>query len=179
MMKWKKISERVERVNRFRSFRVVRYRMSNGAERDFYLFLHGQGKVVCALVLTQQKRVVIAKQFRLGPERVMWELPGGGINRGETPRQAIVREVLEETGYRGRPIAIGVSTNDAWSVLTRYHFVITDAVRVANPTPEAGEATEVEVISLPQLRRRIRAGDLTDAETAYRALEFLKLLRWR
>ena len=42
-----------------------------------------------------RKRVLLhlREDFRL------WSLPGGGIELGETPEAAAVREVLEETGY--------------------------------------------------------------------------------
>lgn len=29
-----------------------------------------------------------------------WELPGGKVNFGETPQEAVEREILEETGYK-------------------------------------------------------------------------------
>ncbi|ONH21823.1 hypothetical protein BL253_37730 [Pseudofrankia asymbiotica] len=33
-------------------------------------------------------------------QRACWELPGGMIDPGETPRQAAIRELHEETGYQ-------------------------------------------------------------------------------
>jgi 8-oxo-dGTP diphosphatase len=41
------------------------------------------------------------------PSRGLWSLPGGRVEAGETPAEAIEREVCEETGLRvraGRPV---------------------------------------------------------------------------
>lgn len=36
------------------------------------------------------------------PDPQFWKFPGGGIEKGETPEEAAVREVFEETGVRIR-----------------------------------------------------------------------------
>ncbi len=47
---------------------------------------------------------------------------------------------------------------------------------VAEPTPDPHEVINGITVTLRQFRRQLRAGLLTDSETAYRALEYLKLL---
>ena len=45
-----------------------------------------------------------------------WYLPGGGVERGETPEQALVREMWEEAGVElvDRPTLVSVHDNGAY-----------------------------------------------------------------
>lgn len=53
--------------------------------------------VACAL-LDADQRILLAKRPAGKPMAGLWEFPGGKIEPGETPEQAIVRELREELG---------------------------------------------------------------------------------
>ncbi|WP_424185993.1 NUDIX hydrolase [Actinokineospora sp. G85] len=48
-------------------------------------------------VCVENEEVLLARW--VGPSGKRWTLPGGGIDHGEDPLDAVVREVMEETGY--------------------------------------------------------------------------------
>ena len=48
-----------------------------------------------AVVLEEHGRVLLGRRRDAG----FWTLPGGGVEKGETPWQAVVRETREETGF--------------------------------------------------------------------------------
>jgi 8-oxo-dGTP diphosphatase len=50
-----------------------------------------------AVVVDDRDRLLLAR-WHEGPEP-LWTMPGGGVELEETPAQAVVREVREETGY--------------------------------------------------------------------------------
>lgn len=62
------------------------------------------------VVFDEAGRVLIDQRTGDALEEVngKWEVPGGKLEFGETPREAIRREIFEETGYRvkvGAPVA--------------------------------------------------------------------------
>lgn len=174
MKPFKQLSVKRIRLNRYRTMLKIRYRLPNRRTADFYV--NDVGRIACALVMTKDKKIVLARQFRPGPNRMMNELPGGSVEPTETPRQGIIREVREEVGYHGQVRLIGKSNNDSYSRKIRYHYVITDAVPVGRLQGDDYELIEVRLFTLRQFRQALQAGTMTDSETAYRALEYLGLL---
>lgn len=76
-------------------------------------------------------------QPRLG---TWWELPGGGLDPGETYREAAVRELREETGIVVAPAQVGAPTwrrRATFRYRTRRHLQdeVVVAVRLPGPGP--------------------------------------------
>jgi G:T/U-mismatch repair DNA glycosylase/ADP-ribose pyrophosphatase YjhB (NUDIX family) len=67
---------------------------------------------VRAIVLDPDDRVLLVR-FVL-PHTELWAPPGGGIDAGETPEQAIVRELAEECGLRGFALGPCIWTRVRW-----------------------------------------------------------------
>ncbi len=85
----------------------VDFELPNGEVADFYVKKEKDN--VCILALTRDKEVILARQFRPGPEEILFELPGGGIDAGRNARTAAIRELLEETGIPGEYAICGQS----------------------------------------------------------------------
>ena len=56
-------------------------------------------KVAAAAVVEDDGRLLLVRR-NLSPGQGRWTIPGGFVDFDEDPRAAVVREVLEETGYR-------------------------------------------------------------------------------
>jgi ADP-ribose pyrophosphatase YjhB (NUDIX family) len=104
---------------------------------------------------------LIGKQDRRG--RLLWSLPKGHLEMGETARDAAVREVAEETGINGEIIGV-LGTIDFWFVADRrrihktvHHFLL-NAVG-GSLSDEDVEVTEVAWVPLTELTERLAYPD--------------------
>jgi len=161
----------------FASFRRISRKtfvLPNGTEANFEI--KQEPRAACVLALTTRDTVLLVQQFRPGPEAVLLELPGGGVNPGEDPAEAAARELLEETGYRGEMELAGSSWHCAYSTMRKYHFVARHCVKVQEPTPDDYEFLAVVEMPLADFKQHMRSGNLTDVAGAYMGLEKLNLL---
>lgn len=153
----------------------VIFKLPTGQESDFYL-TGKDGRVASVLAFTPDNQVILVEEFRPGPQKILFELPGGAVDKTETPLDAIKREFLEESGYIGDFELVTESIIDAYSGATRYHFIAKNCKKIQEPTDSDVEFTNVVLMNLDQFRKHIKTGQLSDIATAYYGLEHLGLL---
>lgn len=173
MKEWKKLSESTL-YKGYRNIEKWTYELPSGLVCDYEIKI--EGKPVCVLALTPENKVIIAKQFRPGPAKVLFELPGGGSEDGEESLDAIKRELLEETGYSGDFQFTGTSLECSYSTLLRSNFIATNCRKVTEPENAPREPIVVMELDLAEFREHLRKGEMTDVATAYLGLDYLSLL---
>jgi len=122
----------------------------------------------------QGTAAVIGRLDRRG--RLLWSLPKGHIEDGETAEQAAVREVEEETGIIGRVVA-PLGTIDFWFVAedrrvhkTVHHFLLR---ALGGQLSDADvEVAEVAWVPLDELEAKLAYAD--ERRLVRRATELLE-----
>jgi ADP-ribose pyrophosphatase len=136
----------------------------------------GEQHAVCVLAITNECEIILARQFRPGTERFVYELPGGSVDPGEEPAIAAARELLEETGYAGDLQLVGTNMADGYSTMIRFVYIAKNCIKIAEQHLEAHEPIDVFLTPLANFRDHVRGGDMTDIAPAYMALDYLGLL---
>ncbi len=129
------------------------------------------------IALTPDRRVILARQFRCGPERVLDELPGGLVDPGEALEQAALRELREEVNYTSHNVTyLGKAYSGAWENLTMHYFLALDCYPDATGNSDADEEIEVVHATIAELIENARSANMVDIQAVFFAYDKLKEL---
>jgi 8-oxo-dGTP pyrophosphatase MutT (NUDIX family) len=119
------------------------------------------GLVVDVANGSEPRAALIGRLDRRG--RLLWSLPKGHVEAGETHEDTAVREVAEETGITGRVLA-PLGTIDFWFVAegrrvhkTVHHFLL--LAQAGELSDEDIEVEQVEWVPLAELGERLAYAD--------------------
>ena len=168
--RWKLISEELV-YNGYRKILKRRYELPSGLQNDFDI-VSGRDSVA-VLAITPDKKVILARQFRPGPQQQFNEMPGGMVDAGESPLDAGVRELLEETGYAGDALHLGEAWHGGYSTGMRQVVVVTNCKKVQEVAHEPTEDIEVVLMDMQDFKEQAYRGELTDGFGAFRGLAYL------
>lgn len=117
--------------------------------------------------------VVLVTQYRRAAGKVLLEIPAGKIERGETPRQAAIREMAEEIGCSGKLkpllkwyLAPGYSTE------LMYVFVATNLRKIERGPLDDDENIRIRKIKMSAAVNKCLSGEIRDCKTVAALLAY-------
>ena len=122
--------------------------------------------------LTDDEKVILVKQHRLGKDLVTVEVPAGAMNRGEDPAEAAKRELEEETGYVSDKMILlkKISVNPAIQDNTCYFFLALGCRKHKDTNFDTGEEIELVLEDKEKIFEKL-GSDMVD-----NSLSFLSIM---
>jgi ADP-ribose pyrophosphatase len=167
---WKRLPKTEVTKVGWRTVVTKYFQVPDGTVQEYGTQSAENSHCVALIGVTADRKVVVARQFRPGPEMIMNEIPGGFVEAGEDFQAAAIREFSEETGYRvGRVEPLGLGRKSAYSNVTHHYFMAYDCVPGAGQELDNGEFIEVVLMSIPDFVMAAHDGEMTDAPAVLQA----------
>lgn len=135
---------------------------NNDAEWDF---INHKG-ASAVIPIDEDGNIIVVRQYRHAIEKYTIEIPAGGMEIGEDPKQAALRELEEETGYKSDDAAhlIDIFTTIAFCNEKIHIYVAKDLVKTKQNLDE-DEFVKIERYSLDDMVKMILDGTIEDSKT--------------
>lgn len=150
---------------------VETHSMPDGRQSDFEIIRHPGGAAL--LPILPDGRVLLISQFRPAIGKMIYEIPAGRLEPGESPQDCAARELQEEAGYLAAQV---VPLGGLWSTpgfCDEYiHlFYATGLVKSAQEL-EPDEVIELCPVPLEEALTMIEKSDVLDSKTQLALLRY-------
>lgn len=116
------------------------------------------GLVVCVWVYDGRGHLLLTRRAKGKSFAGTWENSGGAAKAGETSRQAIARELFEETGIQAEPEEFELLLTDRDRNIFYDHYCLHRRIRLREIVLQPGETDAVMWASFGKIHWMIRAG---------------------
>jgi ADP-ribose pyrophosphatase len=152
------------------SVEVERRRFPNGQEHEVAVVRHPPSVVL--VPIADDGRVILIQQYRASVDRMMWEIPAGSVDEGETPDHAAARECEEEIGLApGRIERVRGLYPTPGFCDEELIFYRVSALRAPAPDsphkPDEDEDIQTRLVTIAEARAMVERGEIIDLKTAY------------
>lgn len=161
------------------SYYFVSRRKEEGLLKLHTKDIDAEGVVIYPILKENPEKIVMIRQYRYPLDDYLYELPAGLIDAGETPNEAAIREMKEETGltfevytqgeeaYR-RPFFMGAGfTDESCNAVFGYASGV-----ISRDSQEDTETIQVLIVDKEEARRILRE-EKVSLRAAYLLMNFL------
>jgi ADP-ribose pyrophosphatase len=128
----------------------------SGERADYYWLDPADAATIVAV---EDGDLIFVRQYRPRHRAETLELPTGGVDEGESPRETAHRELREETGYSADSLTHLESYIPSGWLRYHRHVFVAHGLTAGETELEAGEAIETVRIPTGEALERVRAAD--------------------
>jgi ADP-ribose pyrophosphatase len=144
--------------------RVDTVEMPSGRKTKREIVEHGPSTAIVAI--DSADNVLLVRQYRKPVEKVMLEVPAGGIESGEDPLGCARRELEEETGLSAdRWEKLSVFYTSPGFCTEEMHLYLATGLRPAERAADADEDIGLVRVPLTTVATLIDSGEVCDAKS--------------
>lgn len=178
MQPWKHIKEPEEMKVGWRTLTRKTFERPDGVPAEYVTFGRQSDRHGAVIALTSDNKVIVAEQFRPGPEIIMLELPGGNIEKGEDLQTGVMRELHEEVGYTSDEVEfLGEARKDAYMNATWYFYLARNCHKISDQALEDGEFVNIKLITIDEFLTAAKESRMSDAIAALMVYEKLQVIK--
>jgi ADP-ribose pyrophosphatase len=154
------------------SLRVDTVRLPSGRETTREVVEHEE--CVAVVAVDDKDNVLLVRQYRHPVEKELLEIVAGGIDPGESPEDAVRREMREETGFLPKKVEKLGGFYSAPGYSNEYLYLYLAADLVSSPL-RAEDTENISLVRVPleQVTGLIASGAITDAKSIAGLLAYL------
>lgn len=159
---WKRLKSRIVYSNPWIVVEEDQVRLPNG-HTTIYGVVTSRTHFVGIVPLIDRSTVILIRQYRYIQDEVTWEIPSGGIEEEESPKQAAQRELRQEIGYEAQQLSLVNIMHSNKSIMRDKGYIyVAEGLSPAKATPDETEDIKIIAVPLQKAVAMVRNYEITD-----------------